>query len=118
MNIHKISLNKNQSFKANVKVNAPENLLKEEDKKYFESLGPSIGNDTDTFEITISDLKPSDMDPSVLVYQCSQNYKSQVDEFRTKYSNITIPYIKNGKEMEDKSPKTYLQKIFDRLMKK
>lgn len=118
MNIQKISLNKNLSFKATVKVNAPENLLKEDDRKYFESLGPSIGNDSDTFEVTISDLNPSEVDPSVLVYQCTQNYKSHADAFRTKYSNITIPYIKNGVKMQDKSPKAYLQKIFDRLMKK
>ena len=118
MNISKISSAQNLPFKAKVTVNAPEKLLSKEDKKYFESLGPSIGNESDSFEVSISDLKPSAINPSVLVYQCTQRYVSPSNPLYTKSQSIPVPYVKDGKTMEDKSPKVYLQRIFDRLIEK
>ncbi len=118
MNISKISSAQNLPFKAKVAVNASDKLLSTEDKKYFESLGPSIGNESDSFDIYISDLKPSDMNPSVLVYQCSQKYVSNNNGQVVSSSTKVIPYVKDGKAIEDNSPKAYLQKIFGRLIKK
>ena len=118
MNISKISSAQGLPFKAKVTVNAPENLLSREDKKYFESLGPSIGNQDDVFDVTISELKPSAMNPSVLVYQCSQKYLSPSNPSYSRLLSVPLPYVKDGKTMEDKSPKVYLQRIFDRLIKK
>lgn len=115
MNTQKISLAQNTSFGATVKINAPENLIKQAEKAYFESLGPKIGSATDIFEVTISDLHPSKFDSSTLLYSCTQNYKQLKNgEYHSNKSHIDIPYIKDGKTMDAKSPLSFLKRIFDR----
>lgn len=118
MNVGKLLSYSGPSFRAKVIIKAPEKLLKTEDKNYFESLGSYIGDESDTFEIIISDLKQSDLNPSVLIYQCSQKYISKNNKQAISSSTKVIPYVKDGHIMEDKFPKVYLQRIFDRLIKK
>lgn len=119
MNTPKISLAQNPSFGATVKINAPETLLKQAEKAYFESLGPKIGVPTDIFEVSISELHPSKFDASTLVYRCTQNNKQLKNgEYYSRTSHIDIPYIKDGKVMEEKSPLSYLKRIFDRKINK
>ncbi len=118
MNMEKLLSYSGPSFRAKVTIKAPEKLLKPEDKSHFEALGPYIGDESDTFEIIVSDLKQSDLNPSVLIYQCSQKYISKNNKQAISSSTKVIPYVKDGHIMEDKSPKFYLQRIFDRMLKK
>ena len=114
MNVGKVMMAQQPSFSAKTKIHAPESLLSEEDREYFEELGAKIGKDTDTIEITISEPAPSKMNPSVLIYNYSSNTK--IGNAVTKKS-MDIPFIKDGVKNEQNSPLSYLTKVFDRMIK-
>ena len=113
MNVGKVMMAQQPSFSAKTKIHAPESLLSEEDREYFEELGAKIGKDTDTIEITISEPAPSKMNPNVSTYKYSE--KATINGLN-KITHLDIPYIKENKKIEKTSPKNYLQRIFDRMM--
>lgn len=119
MNINKISLMASplkSNFKAQTRINAPEEFLSREEKEYFEELGSKIGTDKDTIEINISELHDSKFNPDVKMYTAEKKYHIQKENGFSEIDNkMDIPYIKNGEVIEKNSPLNYINKIFERL---
>ena len=120
MNIAKTSsLNERPvNFQAKTVINAPDSMLSKEDKDYFKNLGSQLGTIKDSIEITLGEPEPSKVDPNVKGYPFIQKIaikkkNGAVNETSVKF----VPYIKNGEENEQLSPKAYMGKAFERISK-
>lgn len=107
------------NFKAHTKITAPEELLSPEDADYFEKLGSRIGTDKDVIEITIDDVHTTKYNPAVEVYTVTEKYLiNQPDRASAIINTIAIPYIKDGKIIENNSPYNYILRTFEKLHRK
>ncbi len=117
MNISKISANNALGFKAQTKINAPEDLLSKKDRAYFEELGKKYKTPNDTIEINISNLHSIDDKPNVQLYTVSKTIRTNSANGNSlDQSKMTIPYVKDGVTIEKNSPKNYLSKVFSSLL--
>ncbi len=108
------------NFKAMTTITAPESLLSQADREYFEEIGSKIGTDRDVIEITISDLHDSKYNKNIKEYSASKYYKF---DKKSPYPSlnlqgISVPFIKNGELIEEHSPKNYIATAFARLIRR
>lgn len=114
MNISKINISTSAAFGAKTTIVAPENMLSKDSKAYLESLGDKIGNAADTIKFTVGDMQENKIHPNSKSYKLTNFYKlSNLVEQHSR----PVPYIKNGEIIEKNSPKNYIEKLLENLMK-
>ena len=109
------SSNLKTNFKAKIEIEDTENLLSEEDKKYFKFVGKRIGTDSDTIQIKLSGIKDSEKDPDVQYYDMFAKYvfKTNDDCYYGK-TEASLMYSKNNKIIEKNLP----EKVIERFLKR
>lgn len=113
MNIMRVTPLSTPAFKAQTRINAPENLLSKKDREYFEELGKKYKTPQDTIQIEISSLHSAENKPEVQCYTVTKMIK---DGTSVEQSKKAVPYIKDGVPIETNSPKNYLTKTFNALL--
>ena len=121
MSISKLSMSSplKSNFKARTTINAPEHLLSKEDRKKLIEQGKKIGTDSDTIDINVSEIKDSDRDPDVKIYNISESYNLTLrnNEKYTVKSNSSFVYSSSDKLYEKNLPKYIIGRHLDNKIK-
>lgn len=99
------------NFKAQTTVNAPNDVLNNEDRKSLKEMGSKIGTDKDTIDITVGEKKEEKRSHIVL-------YNIKIDSVfdgKKQKKSIDLPISCDGKIYQRYRPEVYIPKMLERL---
>lgn len=117
MNISNFRMAQAQNFGAKTIIEAPESLLKKEDRDLLIARGKSIGSDKDIIEIRIGELKPNKINSKIQGYDLSKKVRIRTEnKMIMEETERTLPYIIEGEKLPLTDPKQYITKALDTIM--
>lgn len=116
MNISNLGIKQTPNFAARVTIEAPESLLRKEDREKLINKAQKIGTNNDTIEIKLGSLKPNKVTSRVVGYDVEKKIMLKVnDKFVIEETESTLPYLFEGEVIEQSDPKKYIARVLDRI---